>query len=71
MFEPEYSEEELPRDEDKKAVSTTEPAVAESRKIFINIYPQAWINILRVSKWALHAKLVTSCSGRIGKKINK
>ena len=29
MFEHEYSEEELPRDEDKKAVSTTEPAVAE------------------------------------------
>ena len=39
MFESEYSEEELPRDEDKKAVSTTEPAVAEdvdSRKIFIH-----------------------------------
>ena len=39
MFEPEYSEEKLPRDEDKKAVSTTKPAVAEegdSRKIFIH-----------------------------------
>jgi len=39
MFEPEYSEEELPRYEDKKAVSTTEPTVAEegdSRKIFIH-----------------------------------
>jgi len=39
MFQPEYSEEELPRDEDKKAVSTTEPAVAEegdTRKIFIH-----------------------------------
>jgi len=36
---PEYSEEELPRDEDKKAVSTTEPALAEEgdgRKIFIH-----------------------------------
>jgi len=39
MFKPEYSEEELPRDEDKKAVTTIEPAMAEegdSCKIIIH-----------------------------------
>ena len=40
MFDPKYSKEKLPRDEDKKVVSTGEPATAEegdSLKIFTPI----------------------------------